>query len=200
MARNIQEISQNLNPPSKLKYFFFGFIAFFADIVDVAAALTGIGIVFSLIVDIVVAPILFFAGWNANSRIKAIRKSADNIHIHIEKLGRRIIQIRNIYARSLRLARKIPVLRKSVRKVALAIRSARLKMARNPLFKNVAAITADLVPYLDLMPWRTVAIYLTYRDEKKSYEEILENVDLALAAENQVIQYELDSQREMLAA
>mgnify|MGYP001577974249 CR=1 FL=1 len=200
MPSPAQQIIQELNPPSKLKYFFFGFIAFVADGVDIIAGLTGIGIVVSVIVDIIVAPILFIGGWSANSRIKKMREVVDGIHLHIERMERRLIQIRRIYAGALRVARRIPGLRRSVRRVALTIRRARLGIIRNPVFKNIAAMAVDIVAYIDFVPWRTWAIYSTYKDEKRTYEEAMENARLALAAENQMVQYEIEARRELLAA
>ena len=200
MPTPVQKQIDNLKAPSKLKYFFFGILAFMADIVDVIAAFTVIGIILSFVVDLIVAPILFMAGFGANSRIKAMNNTIENMERYITRLGREVTRIRTIYAQAYKASRYIPGLRRIIRRSALAFRAVRLKTIRNPLFKNAAAIAADLVPYLDIVPWRTVALYLTYKDEKKTYEEAMENMNLALAAENQVIQVEVEARQELLAA
>lgn len=200
MPGEIQKQIDVLRPPSKLRYFFFGFIAFFADVVDVAAAITGIGILLSLLVDIVAAPILFMAGHGARTRMKTMRSLGEKANIHIERLGRKLIQIRRYYAGAIRMARRIPGLSKTVRKTVLYLRAARLKIVRDPRFKNLAAIVADLVPYLDLIPWRTAAIYFTYRDEMRTYKETLENLNQALVVEKQINQFEIDARKELLTA
>ncbi len=214
MASPIQQQIEKLRPPSKLKYFFFGLIALLGDIADILAVLlstaaiaTAVGapvaaaiIETAFIIDLIIAPILFFAGWRTNSRIKAMRRAIDDLHIHIEKINRRIIQIRRYYAASIRLARRIPGLRRTVRRTVLALRKVRLGVVRNPIFKNTAAIVADFIPYLDVIPWRTAAIYFAYRDEKRSYEETIESAKAALAVESQATQYELEVRNELSAA
>lgn len=42
---------------------------------------------------------------------------------------------------------------------------------KSPVGRTVASIVADLVPILDLMPWRTINIYMMKRDEMRAFQE-----------------------------
>jgi hypothetical protein len=174
----IKDASKEVKPPSKLKYASLFVMSASLDIVD-WLGLTGIGLILTYALKIVFAPILFMAGWGANSRIKEMNKFKSKAFAHIEAIEKRIIFYARNYQRALKLARRYKFLRKPVRKVALRIARARKTavrkvgqiVSRNPLMKNMAAIIADFIPLIDIIPWRTLGIYLTYRDEKKTFEE-----------------------------
>ena len=42
---------------------------------------------------------------------------------------------------------------------------------KSPLGRTVASIIADLVPILDLMPWRTINIYMMKKQEMLAFQD-----------------------------
>lgn len=159
-----------VKPPSGTLYFFLYCLAGIGDIVD-WFVFTGIGAIISFIVDIFIGVILFFAGRAARDRIKTMNEFQDGLHGHIQNIERKIVAYRNAYARTLKASRKIKFLRKPVRKLALRFARLRKSIARSPLGRTIAAIIADFVPILELVPWRTLNIYLMKKQEMRAFQD-----------------------------
>ncbi len=172
--REQQEVQDTANrvvkPPSGTLYFFLYGLAGIGDILDFLT-LTGIGAIISFIVDLFIGAILFFAGRSARSRMESMNQFQDGLYQHIERIEKKITTYRNAYARVLRVSRKVKILRKPVRKLALRLSKLRKSVARSPLGRTVAAIVADLIPILDLVPWRTLNIYMTKRAEMRAFQD-----------------------------
>ncbi|MEK7151477.1 MAG: hypothetical protein AAB784_02060 [Patescibacteria group bacterium] len=169
--REVQDIfSQTVKPPSKSRYALLYGLAILGDVIDLTV-FTGIGAVISFFIDIFIAIILFFAGKSASNRIKATNQFRDEMDGHIQRIEKKIIAYRNAYAKALRASRKIKILRKPIRKLALGFKSLRGSITKNPMIRTAAAAIADIVPILDLVPWRTWSIYLLKRDEMLAFQE-----------------------------
>ena len=162
--------SQTVKPPSGALYFFLYLLAIIGDILD-WLTLTGFGAIISFIVDLFIGAILFFAGRGARDRIKDMNVFQDSLHQQIQKIERKVIAYRNAYAKVLRASRKIKFLRKPVRKLALRFSRLRKSVARSPYGRTIAAIVADLIPILDLMPWRTINIYMMKKQEMMAFQD-----------------------------
>lgn len=173
-----------VRPPSKPKYAFLFLVALIGDLVD-WLSLTGIGLIVTYLVDIFVGVVLLLAGVRANSKLKAIKKFQDEISQNLAHIERRLVFYAQNYRRALVASRKVKVLRRPVRQIALKISKLIKSVGRNPAMKNMAAIVADLFPFLELVPWRTLSIYLTYRDESKTYEESLPFIEEYALAKNE---------------
>jgi len=186
-SNKVKGLAEQLTPPSKIKYFFLLLLALIADLVDILGSLTGIGTVVSLIVDIIVSPIIFIASHGANSRIETARNITKEINKQLENMRRRINQIRKTYATAYRISKRLGLRRTTslIRKTSLGSKRMLMSAVRNPKIRSALAIIADLVPFLDIIPFRSVSVLLTYRDEKKSYRETLELTKEALAAEKE---------------
>ncbi|MBI2670268.1 MAG: hypothetical protein HYX20_03955 [Candidatus Yanofskybacteria bacterium] len=169
--REIQDTANRvIKPPSGTLYFFLYCLAGIGDILD-WLTLTGIGAIVSFIVDLFIGIILFFAGRAARDRIKTMNEFQDGLHGHIQNIERKIVAYRNAYAKILRVSRKVKILRKPVRKLALRFARLRKSVARSPLGRTIAAIIADLIPFLDLMPWRTINIYMMKKQEMQAFQD-----------------------------
>ena len=177
-ARNTESREENIKtpkPPSKVKYGAMFLLSGIGDIVDLAN-LTGAGIAVSIIVDIIVGFLLFVIGWATNTKIKKMSNLSKDLAEKITSIQNRITSIRNTYATAIKTGRKLRMLRKPIRVVAKSLGKVRKVIFRNPLLKNVTAIILDFIPYLDLLPWRTVGVYLTYKDEKVTYQQAVKEM------------------------
>lgn len=172
--RETREIEDTANrvvkPPSGTLYVFLYGLAIIGDVMD-WLTLTGFGAIVSFVVDLFIGAILFFAGRAATNRMEAMNEFQDGLHNKIEQIEKKVVAYRNAYARILKASRKIKVLRKPVRKLVLRFAKLRRSVTRGPLGRTVASIIADLVPILDLMPWRTINIYMMKRDEMRAFQE-----------------------------
>lgn len=156
--------------PSKAKYGFLYTLAVIGDLVDLAG-LTGIGLILVWAVKLIISPILFLSGISANRRIKDMNGFQENINASVAHITRKVQTYTRRYLQVIKFSRKTGILKKPIRRAALKIAKTRKAVARNPLVKNALAGVADLIPMLDLLPWRTLGVYLMYRDEKKTYLE-----------------------------
>ena len=167
----IKDIAKKtVRPPSGGTYAFLYGLAILGDLIDLLD-LTGIGALISFIVDLFIGAILFFTGRAARDRMRSMNEFQDSLHGHIERLEKKIVAYRNAYARILRVSRKVKILRKPVRKLALKLSRLRKSVVRSPLGRTMAAAGLDLVPFLGLVPWRTWSIYMLRRDEMRAFEE-----------------------------
>ena len=170
-TREVQDLAKNtVKPPSGTLYAFLYGLAIIGDVVD-WLTLTGIGAVISFVVDLFIGAILFFAGRAARSRMEAMGQFQDSLHQQIRNVETKIQAYRNAYARILRVSRKVKILRKPVRKIALRFSRLRKSAMKSPLGRTVSSIIADLVPILDLMPWRTINIYMMKKQEMLAFQD-----------------------------
>lgn len=176
-----------VRPPSKLRYGFLYSLAITGDLVDLAE-LTGIGLILVWLVKLIVSPILFYAGVDANSRVKAMGRLQEEINKNIAQITRRVETYTRRYMTAIKFSRKTGILKKPVRKIALKVARGRKAILRNPLIKNALAGFADLIPIIDLLPWRTFGVFLMYRDEKSTFLEAMEALPDYISAKTEEIQ------------
>lgn len=145
----ISQLASKVSPPSKLKLAIFLLIALVLDILD-WLELTVVGLLLSYPLKIISAPVLFLHGWFARYRIQKMIRVVEELGEALPRAGARA---------SFRIAKfKKPNF-------------------RNPFAKNAWAVAADFVPGLDLMFWRTLGVYLIYRDEKITYKETMAAIE-----------------------
>ena len=168
-TREVQDTANRVvKPPSGTLYAFLYGLSIIGDALD-WLTLTGIGAIVSFIVDLFIGAILFFAGRAARSRMEAMGGFQDSLHQQIKNIETKIQAYRNAYARILRVSRKVKILRKPVRRIALRFSRLRKSVMKSPLGRTVASIIADLVPILDLVPWRTINIYYMKKAEMQAF-------------------------------
>ena len=169
--REVQDTANRVvKPPSGTRYAFLYALAIVGDLMDLAV-FTGIGAIISFIVDLFIGAILFFAGRASRDRIKGMNVFQDSLHQYVQNMERKIIAYRNAYAKILRASRKVKILRKPVRKIALRFAKLRRSVVRSPYGRTIAAIVADLIPILDLVPWRTINIYMMKKQEMLAFQD-----------------------------
>lgn len=180
-TNEVTEASRAIKPPSFFLYISLYGLSIIGDILDFAN-LTGVGVVVSIVVDLFIGTILFFAGRAAKNRVDTMNRFQNDLHDKIQNIENKIVTYRKAYAGALKLARKVKFLRKPTRVIALRFAKLRRSIARNPSARTIAAIGADLIPILDLLPWRTINIYFMRRDEMRAYKEAKEMLPEYLAA------------------
>ena len=158
------------------------------DIVDFID-LTGLGAIVGRIISFAVSAVIILIFWFTNTKQKRADEYAENIQKKIDALVARIANAERNILRVARLSRKIPGAKQLYRKLHLrTVRRARValrgvaKSAKSPILRSVAAGTLNLVPFLALVPWMLVGIWLSYRAEKESYKNAREASDSVLEA------------------
>ncbi|MEK7194662.1 MAG: hypothetical protein AAB667_00135 [Patescibacteria group bacterium] len=174
----------------KKPYFFIYFILYYfsigIDILEYFAKpveATIVGELPIIAIRFLVSALFFVAGIWLGRKIKNARKSGDQI-VHIsEQAVQRVTQYRQWTASLLTATRRSNLGRRFLqsqtgRKLIRA--TAKLARAtRSPLFRTGAAVIAELVPLLDLVPWYTLNIYLTKRDHQREYAVAQANLEEA---------------------
>ena len=118
---------------------------------------------------------MFLIFWFSNTKQTEAAKFSDDLVGIADRIATNIDHINRLAVKYTRLARRIPALRKSAIRV--------YKIAKkNPVGKFVAAATINLIPFLAVLPWQTIGVYLSYRDEKSTYRIAQEESEKAAFA------------------
>ncbi len=154
--------------PSYIKYgiaSLLGLITESTDFLD----LIGIGVVVSKPVALFLTFIIFLIFWLTNTRQKRADQYTKESKETIEAIVANLALIEKRAVQTAKIARRLGATRFAAR-----IRISSRLVKKNPLFKFAAAGAANLVPFLAVFPWVLLGIYLTYRDEKGSYQNARE--------------------------
>lgn len=194
-AEELHNEGQRFKHPSYFKYFvLLAPLATIADLVDLAD-LTGFGIPLGRSFSFAASSAIILIFWFTNTKQKQADEYIETIEKKIELITSRIAAAEKNIVRVARLSRHVPGAKRIYRKLHLkTIRKARValrgvtKSAKSPIIRSLAAGTLNLVPFLSLIPWMLVGIWLSYRAEKESYknarmtsELVLETADEAVA-------------------
>ena len=191
----IDATEEEVRHPSEMKYHFMMTLAIILDIID-WLEITGIGLIVTYALKIVFTPTLYLYGRHASNRIKVMSELSKSLEQRISHIRRRMYSYANRYRFAANIGRKIPGLAKHLNKLEGSAKRIGQTVARNPAFKNTAAIIADYIPLLDLLPWRTLGVYLAFKDEKKTYEETKPTVEEYYQAKEEEITLEKEMARE----
>jgi len=163
------QLSQiSLEEPSRLKYQFFLAIAGVADLIDLGAfVLQLLGIATAGIASVIVWVVTTGIDVIANAFLLSYTSGASNRQKKMKEVAETVGRIERNYMRTLKGARRIKFLRGPARKIGLWV----AKMRKFPWAKNILAMLADVVPLLEIVPWRTMAVRSIYKNELKAYEE-----------------------------
>lgn len=176
-AVELYDQGQEYRHPSYFKYFFLlGPLALVVDGIDIFAHVSGVGIPFGSVVSFAATAFMLLVFFFTNTKQKRADEYAQNIEINIGEITQRIANAeKNIY-KVARLSRHIPGARQAYRRIHLAtIRRGRVALRRvmrstkSPIVRYAAAGTLNLIPFLAILPWQLIGIYLSYRAEKESY-------------------------------
>jgi len=188
-AAELHSQGQEFRHPSYFKYFvILGPLAAIIDLIDLVD-LTGFGAIVGRTISFIVSAVIILIFWFTNTKQKRADEYVDNIQKNMEVIADRIANAERNIVRVARLSRKVPGAKQLYRKLHLrTIRRARValrrvaKSTKNPIVRSAVAGTLNLVPFLALVPWMLVGIWLSYRAEKESYKNAQEASESVLEA------------------
>ena len=186
-AAELYSQGQEFRHPSYFKYFVaLTPLAAIVDLIDFAD-LSGLALIITKSVSFSASASIILIFWFTNTKQKRADEYIDNIQKNLEVITQRIANAERNIVRVARLSRHIPGAKQAYRRLHLAtIRRARVglrkvaKNTKNPLIRSAAAGVVNLVPFLALVPWMLVGIWLSYRAEKKSYKNAKETSESVL--------------------
>lgn len=172
---DVRNLSSEITPPGWYRYYVGFGLAIIGDISDVVNVILilafGAGIPIGWVIDIIINIPLLFLGFKSSKELKKTGSAASAITEKIQNLEQKIFLYRQRYATVLRMSRKVSVLRKPVRQVAKKFKAVRKIITKSPVGRLVVYFVADLVPILDLIPFRTIAMWQVHKQEKLAYQE-----------------------------
>jgi hypothetical protein len=166
----IEEASKQIQKPSSRKYHRMMTLAITLDVLD-WLELTLVGIIITYALKIIFTPVLYFYGRNANTHIKGMADVKEILEEKISHIRRKMYSYINRYKFATKMIRKSARLGRHLAKFEGSAKKIGQSITRLPGLRNLWMIIADYVPILDLLPWRTLGVYLTYRDELKTFNE-----------------------------
>lgn len=172
IAKMLEE-GKTFKPPSKLKYAFLFLIAGIVDLVD-WADLTLIGIAISKVVSIAGTGIIYFTFWLTNGRVKRAEVYSDNALAALAEWQQAVSQYSRLAMQASRAFRRIPGLAGAARSIPRAMVKIRRLARRNPFTKILVGGALNLVPWLAIVNLMIFWVYLSYRDEKRTFREARE--------------------------
>mgnify|MGYP001614747855 CR=1 FL=1 len=188
-AVELHNQGQEFRHPSYFKYFaVLTPLAAIIDLVDLVD-LSGIGAIIGRSFSFVAWVLMLLIFWFTNTTQKRADEYVKNIEKNVEVITARIANAERNIVRVARISRKIPGAKQLYRKFHLkAIRRTRIalrgigKSTKNPLIRSAASGTLNLIPFLAVIPWMLVGLWLSYRAEKESYKNSQEASDSILEA------------------
>lgn len=169
VAQMLEE-GKSFRSPSKLKYLFLFGIGGLVDLVDFAD-LTGIGILLSKIVSLGGTTIIYFTFWLTNGQTKRAEVYSDDALSALVAWQQSVSQYSQLAMRTSKMLRQAPGLRGVARSIPRAMVKVRRIARRNPITKILVGGAINLIPWLAIVNLMVFWIYLSYRDEKRTFKE-----------------------------
>ncbi len=194
---------KKVKEPSRFAYFILISTSALSDILDIVEALfllftgTSSGLV-SIPLAIFVSIVFIIVGYIENGKLQKRAKASAVLLEKIDHIDQRIRSYRKMYTTALRVGRKIKPLRKPLRQFALGMKKFTSK--NKILSKVIRNSIFQVIPFLDLWPWQTIATWQTYKARKQAYLEAQEEMRILYQAqkeqdiafqESQILQREL---------
>lgn len=177
--------------PSYLKYGALGMFAVVVDIVDLLD-LTGIGAIVGRIVSAAAMFLMLLIYWLTNTKQKKADEYVEQLETNLAEIEANVARAGKQLLAVTRMSRRIPGVRQVYRRAYMrTIRPARLvlrnatRTVKSPLTRSALAGVINLIPFLAVVPWMTVGVYLSYRAEKHSYKMARESAEDAASADGQ---------------
>jgi len=145
--KEVVEEGRSYKNPSHLKYGILFVLAAIVDIVDFAE-LTGVGWFIAKIVSITATVIILIIFLTTGGRQKSASQYRKKLEDYINTAIKNVAHAERMIMRAGKIARYLPWL--------------------SGLVKFIVAAAANLFPLLDLFPWMTIGVWLSYRDEKNT--------------------------------
>lgn len=190
-ASELNSEANKTKRPSFFIYFLLYYAAAVADLLSFAEKpieATGVGEIPVFLINLIISALFFLAGIWLNRKIKNVRLTGKQMLQVSERAAQRVSQYRQWTAATLKAIRGSGVGRRFLRsKTGRGVVKATAQLARVtrfPLFRNAAAVIAEVVPILDLVPWYSLNIYWTHRDHRQEYKT--SQINMATATDSLV--------------
>ncbi|OGN02172.1 MAG: hypothetical protein A2651_02840 [Candidatus Yanofskybacteria bacterium RIFCSPHIGHO2_01_FULL_42_12] len=179
---------QEFRHPSYFKYFvLLAPLGFIVDSLDIFAHISGAGIPFGSLISFAATVVMLLIFWFTNTKQKRANEYIENIEKNIEVITQRIANAERNIVRVARLSRKVPGVKQVYRKLHLrTVRRGRvalrgvIKSSKSPILRYAAMGTLNLIPFLAILPWQLIGVYLSYRAEKEGYKNAQDASDSVL--------------------
>lgn len=160
-SEDLYEEGMEYKKPSKVKYGILYAMAIFVDGINLVS-LTGIGAIFSVLASFIVSFLMFLIFWFTNTKQKRADEYSHKVSVFLENMPKNIAHLERRAVRVGKFAGKLKPVQKPATKTFVALE-------KSPLSKFVASAVANLIPFLDILPWMILGVWLSYRNEKASY-------------------------------
>ncbi len=147
--KGVMEEGKSFKHPSRLKYGVLFPLAAIVDVIDFAE-FTGVGYFVAKIISVLCSVLIFTIFWFTGTKHQKARDYKDKTKNLLETAGKNTAHTARIVMRTEKIAQYVP--------------------GASGLVKFVLSAIANIVPVVDLLPWMVIGVYLSYRDEKKTYE------------------------------
>lgn len=159
--KEVVEEGKSYKSPSHFKYGILFALAAIVDIIDFAE-LTGIGWFIAKIVSIIATVIILIIFLTTGGRQRSASEYRKKLEDYIKNAIKNVAHAERMIMRAGKIARYLPFL--------------------SGIVEFILAALANLFPILDLFPWMIIGVWLSYRDEKNTYNNARESA-MALESE-----------------
>lgn len=176
-AERIYEQGQSYGHPSFFKYFVVLIPwAVAVDIVDTldVDVMTWIGFIFARSFSILSWLSILFILWFTDGKLKSSRNYAESLESTISDLQKDIVLTTRYALKTSKYLRKVPGMKGVARQIPRTLVKIRKFARKNPLTKVIIGGALNIIPWLSIFNLLCVWVYLSYRDEKKSYKQAAE--------------------------
>jgi len=153
-ASILSDIGRSVGSPSLIKYLLI--LLLFAlpnDIID-AIDFTAVLMPLSWFISMFLSVSTIFFTWFSDSELKRVQGHIEKIETH----------------------------KKTLTKTATKISSRLTKFApKNPVIKVIAGGVLEMLPFVNMLPWSCICVYLAYRDERNTFKETQRELDSTYA-------------------
>ncbi len=177
--------ASDIKPPSKIRYLFWGYFALVSDILSIVGDLgdlTGVGLVFVTLVELVIQAGFLATGYLATGKIRKLQHATIAYEQEIARAQNAVKRYRQAYAQALRAGRKIGALRGPLR--ALSTKKSKFSKI-NPFKRYALTAAAEIVPLLNVLPWQLYGVYHLYKSHKAAYQEAQEFQEESVRAQQE---------------
>ena len=175
----IEKEGKSFGHPSYLKYGILFTLAGTIDLVDLLD-FTGVGIIVSKVVSFFLSAIIMLIFWLTNTKMKNAQNFAEGLEKRALHLQKSVVYASQLAMKTSRILGKF-----GAKKAARAIPRAMVKIRRiarkNPIFKPLIGACINLIPFLAVLNLMVFWIYISYRDEKKTYQGAQESAEEAVS-------------------
>jgi hypothetical protein len=178
-ADQIKQEGQSFGRPSFFKYFVILIPwAIVVDLVD-AADLTGIGIILGRAFSIFSWVSIMLIMWFTDGELKRAHRYTENLEETVADIQKNIAQTTRFALRGSKILRRVPGMKGVARQIPRTLVKIRRAARKNPLTKVLIGGAINMFPFLAIFNLLFVWVYLSYRDEKKSFKHAQEESEIA---------------------